>query len=54
MFTGWTDAEAETRIHWPPDLAPFSLEKMMKLGKIEGRKGRGKQDEMVGEDEMVG
>ena len=43
MFIGRTDAEAETRIHWPPDLAPFSLEKTMMLGKIEGRKGRGKQ-----------
>ena len=39
-FIGRTDAEAETRIHWPPDLAPFSLEKTMMLGKIEGWRRR--------------
>ena len=43
IFTGWTDAEAETPIHWSLDLAPFSLEKTMMLGKIEGKKRRGQQ-----------
>ena len=36
---GRTDAEAEAPILWPPD----SLENTLKLGKIEGRKRRGRQ-----------
>ena len=36
MFTGKTDAEAETPILW-------SLEKTLMLGKIEGRRRRGQQ-----------
>ena len=34
-----TDAEAETPILWPPD----SFEKTLMLGKIEGRRSRGRQ-----------
>ena len=40
MFIGRTDAEAETPILWPPD---DSLEKTLMLGKIEGKRRRGKQ-----------
>ena len=39
VFIGRTDAEAETPILWPPD----SLEKTLMLGKIEGRRRRGRQ-----------
>ena len=39
---GRTDAEAETPILWPPD-AKNSLEKTLMLGKIEGRRRRGRQ-----------
>ena len=38
IFTGRTDAEAETPILWPPD----SLEKTLMLGKIEGGRRRGR------------
>ena len=41
IFTGRTDAEAETTILWPPD-GKNSLEKTLMLGKIEGRR-RGRQ-----------
>ena len=44
MFIGRTEVEAETPILWPPD----SLEKTLMLGKIEGGRRRGRQDEMVG------
>ena len=37
----WTDAEAETPILWPPDADSF--EKILMLGKIEGRRRRGWQ-----------
>ena len=40
MFIGSTDAEAETPILWPPD---DSFEKTLMLGKIEGRRRRGRQ-----------
>ena len=40
IFIGGTDAEAETPILWPPD---DSLEKTLMLGKIEGRRRRGRQ-----------
>ena len=46
VFIGRTDAKAETPILWPPDAD--SLEKTLGLGKIEGRRRRGRQDEMVG------
>ena len=38
---GWTDVEAEAPIFWPPDSK--SQEKTLMLGKIEGRRRRGRQ-----------
>ena len=38
VYTGRTDAEAETPIIWPPD---DLLEKTLMLGKIEGGRRRG-------------
>ena len=43
MFSGRTDVENETTILWPPDAKSFSLEKTLMLGKIEGRRKRGRQ-----------
>ena len=43
MFTGKTDVEAETPILWPPNARPDSFEKILLLGKIEGRRRRGRQ-----------
>ena len=43
IFIGRTDAEAETRILWPPDWRTDSIEKTLMLGKIEGRRRRGQQ-----------
>ena len=43
VFTGSTDVEAETPILWPPDERADSSEKTLMLGKIEGRKRRGRQ-----------
>ena len=43
VFIGKTDAEAETPILWPPDERVDSLEKTLMLGKIEGRRNRGRQ-----------
>ena len=43
MFIGRTDVEAENPIFWPPDVRTDSLEKTLMLGKIEGRKRRGRQ-----------
>ena len=43
IFIGRTDAEAETRILWPPDWRTDSTEKTLMLGKIEGRRRRGQQ-----------
>ena len=44
MFIGRTDVEAETPILWPPDVKKTdSLEKTLMLGKIEGRRRRGRQ-----------
>ena len=37
-FIGRTDAEAETPIFWPPDVKSQLLEKILMLGKIEGRR----------------
>ena len=42
VFIGRTDVEAETPILWPPD-AKSSFEKTLMLGKIEGRRRRGRQ-----------
>ena len=41
ICTGRTDAEAP--ILWPPDKKANSLEKMLMVGKIEGRRRRGQQ-----------
>ena len=43
MFIGRTDVEAETPILWPPDAKNDSFEKTLMLGKIEGRRRRGRQ-----------
>ena len=43
MFIGRTDVEVETPILWPPDVKSYSLEKTLMLGKIEGRRRRGRQ-----------
>ena len=40
VFIGRTDAKAETPILWPPD---DSFEKTQMLGKIEGKRRRGRQ-----------
>ena len=43
MFIGRTDIEAETPILWPPDAKTDSLEKTLMLGRIGGRRRRGRQ-----------
>ena len=43
VFTGRTDIENETPILWPPDVKNDSLENTLMLGKIEGRRRRGRQ-----------
>ena len=43
MFIGRTDFEAETPILWPPDAKSDSFENTLILGKIEGRRRRGRQ-----------
>ena len=43
MFIGRTDVEAETPILWPPDVKSWLFEKTLMLGKIEGRRRRGRQ-----------
>ena len=43
VFTGRTDAEAETPILWPPHMKVDSLEKTLMLGGIGGRRRRGRQ-----------
>ena len=43
VFIERTDFEAETPILWPPDVRSDSFEKTLMLGKIEGRKRRGRQ-----------
>ena len=43
VFIGRTDVEAETPILWPPDAKSCSFEKTLMLGKIEGRRRRGRQ-----------
>ena len=42
VFTGRTDAKAAALILWPPEVTN-SLEKTLILGKIEGRRRRGRQ-----------
>ena len=41
VFTGRTDAEAETPVLWPPHARVDSLEKTLMLGGIGGRRRRG-------------
>ena len=48
VFIGRTDAESETPILWPPDTKSDSFEKTLMLGKLEDRRRRAQQDEMVG------
>ena len=43
VFIGRTDVEAKTLILWPPDVKTYSFEKTLMLGKIEGRRRRGRQ-----------
>ena len=43
IFIGRTNAEAEAPILWPPDAKNWLIEKTLMLGKIEGRKRRGRQ-----------
>ena len=43
VFIGKTDAEAETPVLWPPDAKTDSFEKTLMLGKIEGKRRRGRQ-----------
>ena len=43
VFIGRTDVEAETPILWPPDAKSWPSEKTLMLGKIEGRRRRGRQ-----------
>ena len=43
MFIRRTDAEAETPILWPPDVKNWLIGKDLILGKIEGRRRRGRQ-----------
>ena len=43
IFIGRTDAEAEASILWPPDVRVDSLEKILRLGRTEGRRRRGWQ-----------
>ena len=43
MFIGRTDAKAETPILWPPHAKVDSLEKILMLGGIGGRRRRGRQ-----------
>ena len=42
VFTGRTDAEAETPILWPLDAKSWLIGKDLMLGKIEGRRRRGR------------
>ena len=43
MFIGRTDVKLETLILGPPNARTDSLEKTLMLGKIEGRRRRGRQ-----------
>ena len=43
MLIGRADVEAETPILWPPGQRADSFEKTLMLGKIEGRRRKGRQ-----------
>ena len=49
MFIGWTDADAEAPVLWPPDLKSQLTEKDPDAGKDKRQKEKG-----MTEDEMVG
>ena len=48
IFIGRTGVEVEALILWPRDAKSWLIGKTLMLGKIEGRRERVKQDEMVG------
>ena len=48
IFIGRTDAEAEAPTLWLPDVNTDSLANILMLGKIKGRRRRGREGEMVG------
>ena len=54
IFTGRTDADTEALILWPPDAKSWFIGKTLILGKIEGRKRRGRQrlDDIIGSMDM--
>ena len=43
MFFGRNDAKAETPVLWPPHVKIDSLEKTLMLGRIGGKRRRGRQ-----------
>ena len=43
MFIGRTDVEAEAPILWPPDAKNWLISNTLMVGKIEGRRRRGRQ-----------
>ena len=43
VFIGRTEVEAETPVLWPPDRRAASFEKTLMLGKIGGKRRRGRQ-----------
>ena len=43
IFIGRTDDEAETPVLWPPDVKSRLIGKTLMLGKIEGKRRRGRQ-----------
>ena len=43
VYTGRTDTEAETSVLWPPHVKSWLIGKTLMLGKIEGRRRRGRQ-----------
>ena len=43
VFIGRSDVEAETPIRWPPDVKSWFVGKTLMLGKIEGRRRRGRR-----------
>ena len=43
IFTGRTNAEAKAPILWPPDVKRRLIRKTLMLGRIEGRRRRGRQ-----------
>ena len=48
ILIGRTDVKAETPILWPPDAKNWLIGKDPDPGKIEGKRRRGQEDEMVG------